>query len=142
MSQKRSRVVRYAELRKKIESTTYQGESMGTKSAPSDSFGKDDERRKREVKTSPKVIHNTLSIPLSELLNQDGRHMSRRAMMSTQEFKALDTSPEQKKRKNGSLVNSSPRQINNIFRKWWAWALVGIVVLAVVGLIVYFSLRY
>lgn len=143
MSQKRSRVIKYAELRHKIESMTYEDEDSSLDQSAYNALKTDDDSRRRKPRpNSPKVIHNTLSIPLEELL-QDGKYKNRRAMMNTQEFKALDTRPEEyEKKKSGTMVSSTPKKFNNILGKWWAWILIALLLAAVVGMIIYFSLTY
>lgn len=146
MSQKRSRVVKYAELRHKIESMTFEDEDSNLDQAAYNALKTDDDSKRRKARpNSPKVIHNTLSIPLEELL-KDGKYKNRRAMMNTQEFKALDTKPEEyKKTKNGTsgtMVSSNPKKFKNIMRKWWAWVLIALLLAIIVGMIIYFSLAY
>lgn len=140
MSMKRSRVVRYAELRRKIESTTY--DSFNEEASSSFDFKSDEQRRASQSSNSPKVLHNTLSIPLSDLLEEDGKHKNRRALMSTQEYKVIDTAPEEKgKKKKGEMLSKAPKPLPNLFKKWWAYALIGLLLLIILIVVVVIAYR-
>lgn len=141
MPQKKSRVIKYAELRKKIESTPYEDDEED--SANYTNYKSDEERHQNTNPKSPQVLHNTLSIPLEDLLNEDGKYKHRRAMMTTLEFKTIDTPKEQnKKKKKGTQVSGSPKEITNLFKKWWMWVIIGLLGLGIIIVVIYFSLNY
>ena len=62
MPQKKSRVIKYAELRKKIESTSYEDDEED--SANYTNYKSDEERHQNTNPKTPQVLHHTLSIPL------------------------------------------------------------------------------
>lgn len=135
MSQKRSRVVRYAELRRKIENMTYY--SFGDDTTPLTDYKSDEERHAPQNYNSPKVMHNTLSIPLNDLLEEDGKYKHRRALMSTQEFKAIDTAPEEKdKKKKGEMLSKAPKAFPNLFKKWWSYVIIGILLITIIVVVI------
>lgn len=63
--------------------------------------------------------------------------------MTTLEFKTIDTPKEQnKKKKKETQVSGSPKEITNLFKKWWMWVIIGLLGLGIIIVVIYFSLNY
>lgn len=141
MSVNHSRVIRYAELRRKIENASY-AEIGGEEGGLPTDYRPDDARHPPSFSNSPKVLHNTLSIPLSALLEEDGRYKNRRALMSTKEFEAIDKAPEPSSHhKRGEKVSKVKKPIGPALKRWWTWALVGVLGVAVLATVIAVSLN-
>lgn len=144
MSQEKSRVMRYADLRRKIENMSYfsLGESVKSEFTPdNDSLSSTPSASQGSV-----VKHNTLTIPLDELLSETpgkSRRLSR-AAANTQELKKIDEPVLNKSTKRhryyyGERVGmGTPRK--NKYGQWWIWVIVGIVCLGLVAGIIYLAI--
>lgn len=123
----RSRMVRYADLRRKIENMTYFSLDEESKSVPTPDYRPDpDADGKKDTVGS--VRHNTLTVPLDQLLREN-------SFENTMELKAIDVSDPSKRqpvfkgRQIGSKKFTLPKD-------WWIWLLVVISALIVCAVIV------
>lgn len=137
MANERSRIVRYADLRRKIENMSYFSLDEEKKQAPITEYKSDPDPSKAPKPSNPQVRHNTLTVPLDQLLKENG-------VENTMEFKAIDEAPINSKKEavvfKGRQVGD--RKKSRLPKDWWIWALVGGACLILAGVIIALSIVF
>lgn len=139
MNKQRSRIVKYADLRRKIENMSY--------------FDLNSEKDKKSLyyepdnfpkpKSTPVIKHNTLTVPLAELLKEAKKH-DYNSISSTQELKSTDepvkpTKKERGKNKFFESVTDAFHSAGPLYKNWIFWAIL-IATVVIIAMIICISL--
>lgn len=138
MSEQRSRVVKYEDLRRKIENLSYF--SLNDQ-LDNSSTNYDLNISKNSVKGSSTVRHNTLTVPLDNLLSE-AKKKDDYSINSTQELKITDESNPTKGKKTSfsKFMHESIHSNKPLYKNWIFWTIIILTLVIIVILILCFTL--
>lgn len=139
MSEQRSRVIKYEDLRRKIENLSYF--SLNDQLDNSSTSSYDLNASKNSVKSSSTVRHNTLTVPLDNLLNEV-KKKDDYAINSTQELKLTDENNPSKGKKSSfsKFMHESIHSSKPLYKNWIFWTIIILTIAIIICLILCFTL--